>query len=381
MKQFASFITICLLLLTAATSVAQNLHPGEIRGVVLSSETGDPLSGAHVFLSGTKTGTVTEPSGRFHIRNIQPGIYDVVVSMLGYKRETNRHRISPGSSLILNHEMKPVVYEMDEIYAGNLDENWQRYFERFEKLFIGESSRADDVMILNPEVLRFESRWWGRFSAEALAPLQIENRALGYMIIYHLDEFFHIGDQTRWDGDPLFSELAPADETEAQLWKQNRETAFYGSMRHFYLSLINDRLDEEGFMVYRSPAHSITRPAGTNRMRINRSRLIQSTGDPYLWHLSFSGLLEIIHTESHTDSNYEEWQRRNHHRDRGSRSSFLELNKPYITIDSDGEIEETYGTTRYGYYSFLRVADNTPRDYRPAEFHLNSGANNKIEEP
>lgn len=374
--------TLFFILLTASLSVAslchaQDLEPGEIHGVVISAETGKPLQGAHVFLSGTKTGTVTGPSGRFQIQNIQPGIYDLVISILGYKRITDRHRIAPESSLIVNTEMQPVVYEMGELYVGNLDDRWQRYFERFEKLFIGESSRAAEVTILNPEVLRFESRWWGRFSAEALAPLQIENRALGYRITYHLDEFYHVGEQTRWDGDPLFTELTPVDEKEAERWKQNRETAFYGSVRHFYLSLINDRLEKEGFLVYRRPTHSLTQPTGSSRNRANTSRLVRPSGEDYLWHLSFSGLLEVIHTESELDPNYEEWQRRNHHRDRGSRSSFIELNKPYVTIDSDGETEEIYGTTRYGYYSFLRVADITPRDYRPEGFQLNSGKINE----
>ncbi|MGF1669874.1 MAG: hypothetical protein ACFCU6_05445, partial [Balneolaceae bacterium] len=51
-------------------------------------------------------------------------------------------------------------------------------------------------------------------------------------------------------------------------------------------------------------------------------------------------------------------------------TSYLELNKRPVTIDLNGEIVETYGATRFGYYAFHRVGDLTPRDCRPAGWQI-----------
>lgn len=150
--------------------------------------------------------------------------------------------MGPGQSKTINFKLNPVIYELPEVFVGNLDKKWERHLSRFFELFIGMSENADSVKILNPEVLRFETRWWGRFSAEALAPLQIENRALGYRITYYLDEFEHSGTVTKWDGNPLFTEIIPSDSLQAVYWTENRKEAFYGSLRHFILALLHDRV-------------------------------------------------------------------------------------------------------------------------------------------
>ncbi|MEX0647370.1 MAG: carboxypeptidase-like regulatory domain-containing protein [Balneolaceae bacterium] len=334
-----------------------------IEGRVVNAESGEPLSGAHVFLSGTKTGTITNDAGRYRLSRMQPGFHRLVISMIGYGRYTLDIRIAPGQSLTENVEMEPVVYEMDEIYAGNLDERWERHLERFIQLFIGESERADSVKILNPEVLRFDTKWWGRFTAEALAPLEIENRALGYNIIYYLDEFYHTGTTTRWDGEPLFSEMTPSDSTQEEYWSRNREEAFSGSLRHFLITLVEDRADDEGFTIYnqRRGIHGIS---VHDKRRIRSGSLIRETDEEHLYHMRFSGRLEIIYSNGEEDPRYVRWAR---HLNRGPstvQTSYLELNERPITIDPDGEIEEVYGATRFGYFAFLRLADKTPREYR-----------------
>lgn len=221
------------------------------------------------------------------------------------------------------------------------------------------------MKILNPEVLRFETRWWGRFTAEALAPLEIENRALGYRITYYLDEFKHTGTRTRWDGEPLFSEMEPGDSLQAAYWEQNRREAFYGSLRHFLLALLQDSVREEGFVLYRLPrdVHGLS---PRNRFRATARRLIRDGEEDYLYRLNFFGRLEIIYTRAEEDERYVRWASRHAYRaPAGSQTSYLELNEHPVTIDSGGEIVEPYGATRFGYFAFHRLADLTPREYRP----------------
>lgn len=363
-------VYISLLILCSATEnvCAQNSRFGAIEGRVINNETGEPLHSAHVFLSGTKTGTVTNEAGRYSLSRITPGAYRLVISIIGYERVHIEMTIAPGELVNKIVELNPVVYELGEIYAGNLDEKWEEYLERFERLFIGETEFADSVTITNPEVLRFESKWWGRFTAEALAPLQIENRALGYEITYYLDEFYHNGTRTRWDGDPLFNELTPSDSTQAAYWAKNREHAFYGSLRHLMISLIEQRADEDGFILY-NQRRSIHGFSPRNKRRISEYRLVHETDEEHLFNIRFSGRLEIIYTEAEEDPAYIEWAREIRRGPSAVQTSYLELNGRNITADLDGEIAEPYGATQFGYFAFSRLAEKTPREYRPTDFY------------
>jgi len=343
---------------------AQHYDTADIEGRVMNMETGTPLADVHVFLSGTTIGTITNSEGWFWFRNVPPGSHKLTVSSIGFGRISQDIIVQAEQSKSILVEAEPKVYEMNEIYVGNLDDRWERYLQRFHRLFIGESQRADSVKILNPEVLRFDSRWWGRFTAEALAPLIIENKALGYQITYYLDDFYHSGFITKWDGDPLFTELAPRDSLQAAYWNKNREEAFYGSLRHFLIAIQENRMPDDGFIVHLLPRdmRGISRQ---NRFRTNPDRLLREADEEPLNRFTFSGRLEIVYTQQEEDPRYVQWARDIRRGPARSQTSFLELNERPITIDPDGEIIETYGATRFGYFSFHRLADKTPREYRP----------------
>ena len=58
---------------------------GKVSGVVVDSDTGDPLVAVNVTLEGTAMGAITNPEGRYHIVNVRPGTYTVKASMMGYE--------------------------------------------------------------------------------------------------------------------------------------------------------------------------------------------------------------------------------------------------------------------------------------------------------
>ena len=362
----SSLIWLIIVMICPPLTEAQSLMPAHISGRVVDAETGEPLRDAHVFLSGTQIGTITNPAGRFSISRIPPGAHRLVISIIGYERKTEDILLRVGDSKTVTLELGRIVYEMDEIYAGDLNRRWRRHLDRFERLFLGETEMADSTEILNPEVLRFRSRWWGRFTATALAPLEIENRALGYRITYHLDEFYHSGLRTRWTGDKLFEKMVPVDSSQAAYWKENRRKTFKGSLRHFFQVLMDQQVSEEGYIVY----HMRSDMYGNyhrNTFRVNPKQLIQEAEDDHFYIVSFPGRLEIIYTEQAEDPRYQRWAR-NYGRARARvQTSYLQLSNRYITVDPNGIVVETYGATRFGYYSFQRVADKTPRDYRLQE--------------
>jgi len=351
---------------------AQTIEPASISGTVLDSTTGNPLLGAHVFLSGTSLGTSTDHDGQFSLSGLPPGAHTLSISIIGYERLSLEIALKSGQEVQFDKKLKPVVYDLGELYVGNLDDRWERHLDRFIRLFIGETAKADSVEILNPEVLRFRTRWWGRFTAEALAPLQIENRATGYLITYHLDEFRHSGTVTRWDGDSFFTPLTPADSQQEEYWQKQRKDAFMGSMKHFFLSLVNGELENQYFSIYLNSRQSHGYPP-THRRRISPERLFRNADEIEHYHVSYFGNLEIIYRGDGEEPGFTQWAGKTRG-PAGNQTSYLELNDRPITIDPNGEIMETYGATRKGYLAFRRFAEALPKEFQPEGWLDSSGS-------
>ena len=342
-----------------------------LEGAIVDAETGDSLSLTHVFVSGSTMGTVADEDGTYELADIPPGAHRLFVSRMGYESARLDTLLQEPGTHTLDFELEQAVLEAEEILVDDeKDEDWQDNFEDFDQWFIGESERADDVEILNPEVLSFETNWWGKFEAEAHRPLLIKNHALGYRITYFLDEFERAGTVIRWDGEPLYDPMIPEDSTQQATWEENRREAFYGSYRHFLLSALEDRVEEEGFSMYRHP-RTATRGWGRmrDRFRMSADRLISDAEDEEeMYEMSFNGKLEVIYREAQESENYLRWKNRFYSDPPGPQTSYVELNERPVTIDPSGEILETYGTTVYGYFAFRRVADATPREYLPEDF-------------
>lgn len=361
-------LVICVFASTlqCSTSAAQEIERASISGTVVDSVKNTPLTGAHVFLSGTSIGTSTDYAGRFSLNALPPGAHTLTVSSIGYGRFSKDIAIVAGEHLTKPIKLAPVVYELGELYVGNLDYRWERHLSRFERLFIGETERADSVTILNPEVLRFRSRWWGRFTAEALAPLQIENRSTGYKITYHLDEFYHSGVITRWDGDSFFTPLSPRDSLQAAYWEDQRKLAFSGSLKHFLLSLVHNRLEQQQFSIYMESDRGYGH-AGSPRRPARASRIVSNAETEYHYHIHYYGNLEIIYRGEPEESNYPIAAQKRRAAAQ-NQTSHIKLNTRPITIDPNGEIVETYGATRMGYLSYRRFAEALPKEYLPQYF-------------
>ena len=78
--------TIMILLFILFTTSVFAQTTGKIAGTVLDKESGDVLPGANVFIEGTSIGAATDLNGAFHIINVPPGNYTLVVQMMGYRK-------------------------------------------------------------------------------------------------------------------------------------------------------------------------------------------------------------------------------------------------------------------------------------------------------
>lgn len=81
----AAALVVALLLLPGA-AYAQNAG-GEVRGRVISQESGQPVVRATVRLMNTRLGALTDLNGVYSIRNVPAGRYTVRITYLGYRTE------------------------------------------------------------------------------------------------------------------------------------------------------------------------------------------------------------------------------------------------------------------------------------------------------
>lgn len=81
----ANKFLLALFLLFPFLAAAQT---GEIRGLVKNKNSNEPIPFANVVLQGTTIGTTTDIDGKYSIKNLKPGYYNVQVSYLGFKTQT-----------------------------------------------------------------------------------------------------------------------------------------------------------------------------------------------------------------------------------------------------------------------------------------------------
>ena len=79
---------------------------GIITGKVTDKDSGDPLSGANVFLEGMRLGAAADRTGKYTIRNIPTGTYTLVSTFMGYERMQIRDiHIERDSIIVVNIKM------------------------------------------------------------------------------------------------------------------------------------------------------------------------------------------------------------------------------------------------------------------------------------
>ncbi|MCJ7801313.1 MAG: TonB-dependent receptor, partial [Candidatus Marinimicrobia bacterium] len=61
---------------------------GKITGDIFDRKTGKPLYGVNILVKNTFVGTSTDATGRFIIENLKQGKYNLLISMIGYKKRT-----------------------------------------------------------------------------------------------------------------------------------------------------------------------------------------------------------------------------------------------------------------------------------------------------
>lgn len=243
-----SIFVLVVMLISYKLGIAQY----SLKGKVIASDTRNPVISANVFLSNTSIGTISDQSGTFIITRFPPGRFELVVSCIGFETYTipvQSHQLPVDLEIIL----KPKVTELEEVIVEPYEKDgWEKWGNVFIEHFLGTSRFAEDIRLLNSEVLKFRfSKKRNVLKVFSDERILIENKGLGYLLKYDLTrfEFDFTNRLFFYQGFPFFEEMKTDRQGMQKRWSENRKEAYFGSLMHFMRSLYRNILIEQGFEV------------------------------------------------------------------------------------------------------------------------------------
>jgi len=194
---------------------------------------------------------------------------------------------------------------------------------------------------------------------------------LGYKILFDLKEFvLSSNGEISYYGSTRFEELIPESESQKSDWKESRENAYNGSLRHFLVSLSDDRLEENGFYTY-----IINSPNWDNLRRRdflvpNFSVALRRVSEIERG-LQFNNYIMITYMEEWEESGflaYRNYLGSKIFRELDHQTSWITLPYGYATFDINGNIVDDYKSIKvYGYWGWQKVANLLPTNYVPTK--------------
>lgn len=343
---------------------AQSVH-----GTVKTQD-GTPLQGVSVYISNSTKGCYTDSRGNFKLTELPIGKQNLVVSYIGYSKKEIPILFLNEKTLLKNIVLEEEDWEVPglEIKAQRSEE-WYDALEEFEKQAFGLSRFADEMEIINPEAIIFEFSEESDYDFQAAStfkPLKIRNNALGYMLTIDLNVFRLNKNKLEMSYNCFFEELVSDDEDQIEEWKENRQKAYLGSSRHFFASLINNRLEQDDFVVYQKSNKIKIKPGFIGNTNVSNSEInfskiedtvtlenyLLQTDYPQIWKINFPELTKV--------SFYEGFFPKEH-------SSFLiNEQKTECWVTENGLIiDPDINIFMYGEWGEQRFADLLPLDYTP----------------
>jgi len=347
---------------------AQPQQQYSLSGTVLDADTGKPLPHANVFLANTMKGSVTDSTGRFLIRGVPGGTFEIVVSRVGY--EVAKREIQVAGELVITpaFKLRPLVLTGEDVeVTASVPKKWKAQLERFTDLLLSTTKNATKTKILNPAMLDFREENDG-LTATAAEPLLIENLALGYKLTLVLMKFAASEQKLQYNGSIKFDELAPASEKQTEEWRKNRLRAYQGSLRHFLATVCDTtigptiRLKQEGFEVF-TFKFLWERETQRNAEPLPVDRFLRRDKKTNAFYLDFHDYLGVRYIHDREEKPFLYYHQLT--RDAGVQESWITLEGNDVKIDQQGRYANELAIAKFGYWAWERLADMLPYEYSP----------------
>jgi hypothetical protein len=232
--------------------LAHSLMAQDIEGYVFDAGTREPIAGASVYFDGSSMGVITNPDGRFRLRTPVKILAKLIVSHLGYITKTIDNPFRKGSHQI---GLKEEIQQIPEVIVSADPFTRKQKLRVFRKEFLGDTRAAGHCSIRNEDSIElFFNSYDNTLSAYSKNALLIENKYLGYLIKFDLEEFkIHFKEKsldrignisyTLFSGFTQFTDIANYDD---KIIKR-RDEAYLGSSMHFMRTCRNNNWEKENF--------------------------------------------------------------------------------------------------------------------------------------
>jgi len=108
-RLFTLFVSYCF----STALLAQN---ATIKGTLSNAINNEPIGFANVLVLGTEKGTTTDVDGNFEITGLEPGLYDVRVTYIGFDEKTAYEvQVTNAKPAIVNFQLEETSQQLDEV--------------------------------------------------------------------------------------------------------------------------------------------------------------------------------------------------------------------------------------------------------------------------
>lgn len=358
----------------------------KVSGSVLNAGTGAPLAQASVYINNSTSGAVSNEKGEFEFMVKRPGFYEIVVSYVGFQTLVYKATIQD-KDLRITFKLDPKPTALRNVVVLT-DKTRQRWLKIFRDNFLGITAAAVRSKIENEDEVLFEVEENSKaIMAFSNVPLIIVNKELGYRIHFQLESFyFHQQEgRTYFFGYTRYEELKERNKVPARYIK-NRINAYKGSSMHFFHSLIDNDLSEQGFALLRMQPleRSDVRAQqgnGMNTFRFGGDRMYvgaavevdsilkkdtnQTEGAVYS--MQWEGRLRIKYRFDPSGKSFlMRTQLLSDGIGKGT-TSYIDLLEKPLFLDKNGAMYNPMAIQLSGYWSYEKLANMLPINYRPGD--------------
>lgn len=331
MKKF-NFLTIVSILFILPYS-ALSMPSGSIEGIVVDIKTKNPLYNVNVFIKGKNIGDATDSRGRYYIIGVPAGKYEIVASMIGYKKESKVIEVYPNQTIRVDFELKQSAISMDEVVVTGtktehlIDESpvpivmiSEKELNRYNVLNAGESMEYLSGVQFNTS-----------FTSMAHDALQIQGLPSAYSLI--------LLDGERISGRFPLTQI-PADMIERIEVLKGPASVLYGSDAiGGVCNIITKKQGEKPFLKgtvsygsYSDKVLSLTHGGALRKLRYQISGYLHRTEgrDKMSWHNSENGILKLGYKR--------DWRNELNIRGRAHHAKLCNREERIFTFGLDGKI-------------------------------------------
>jgi len=245
------FFYLCFIFLVPGVCFAQFT----ISGRIFNHADHKPVPNTSVFISNATIGDKTSADGTFVLKNVKPGKYELVVSIVGFETYSQSVTVIDKDIKLPDISIFAKIIELNEIRIKPISDAFRdKYLLMFKESFLGGSDHAKDCKILNPEVLDFDYNDTNKtLKASSVDFLKIESSALGYNIKYLLADFAVTNEsiiekKITYKGFVLFEEM-DGSTAQKKHWQKVRQEVYENSSMHFLRATLTNHPEDEGFKV------------------------------------------------------------------------------------------------------------------------------------